>query len=167
MTLPVRRNRPSTTSDRPIGWTSPNPLAEFDDLLNQMSGLLESTVGTVAPAVAWTPLADVMEEDDAYRIEIEIPGAKSSDINVETDGQEVVVSGEIKEKERKGILRRGSRRTGAFEYRVRLPEKVDADNVTADMEDGVLTITVPKAEVARHRRIEVTHRTDTGRSAGG
>ncbi|MCW7940791.1 heat-shock protein [Streptomyces hygroscopicus] len=167
MTLPVRRNRPSTTSERPLGWTARNPLAEFDDLLNQMSGLLESTVGSVAPAaVAWTPLADVTEDDDAYRIEIELPGVKSSDINVDTDGQELVVRGEIKEKERQGILRRGSRRTGAFEYRVRLPEKVNTDEIAAEMEDGVLTITVPKAEVATHRRIEVTQHKDTGRSGG-
>ncbi|MGW3943495.1 Hsp20/alpha crystallin family protein [Streptomyces phaeochromogenes] len=51
------------------------------------------------PAVAWTPLADVTESDGAFHVEIELPGVKSKDINVEANGQELVVTGEIKEKE--------------------------------------------------------------------
>lgn len=58
-----------------------------------------------------------------------------------------MVIGEIKEKERKGVLRHGTRRTGAFEYRLRLPGEADAEKVTADMSASVLTVTVPKAEV--------------------
>lgn len=50
-----------------------------------MSGLLESTVGA-APAVAWTPLADVSESEDAFHIEIELPGVKGRDIDVEANG---------------------------------------------------------------------------------
>jgi hypothetical protein len=66
-----------------------------------MSGLLESTVGGAAPAVAWTPLADVTESDDAFHIESELPGVNSKDIDVEANGQELVATGEIKEKEHK------------------------------------------------------------------
>ncbi|MFE4574313.1 Hsp20/alpha crystallin family protein [Streptomyces chartreusis] len=139
----------------PVGWAR-NPLTEFDQLLSEMSGLIESTVGGTAPAVAWTPLADVTESDDAFHVEIELPGVKSKDINVEANGQELVVTGEIKEKERKGVLRRSTRRTGSFEYRLRLPGEVDAEKVNAQMSDGVLTITVPKAEVAKPRHIEIS-----------
>ncbi|WP_328835207.1 Hsp20/alpha crystallin family protein [Streptomyces europaeiscabiei] len=67
-------------------------MVEFDELLNQMSGLLESTVGAT-PAVAWTPLADVSESEDAFHIEIELPGVKSEDIDVEANGPELVVTG--------------------------------------------------------------------------
>ncbi|MFB6636303.1 Hsp20/alpha crystallin family protein [Streptomyces chartreusis] len=149
----------------PVGWAR-NPLTEFDQLLSEMSGLIESTVGGTAPAVAWTPLADVTESDDAFHVEIELPGVKSKDINVEANGQELVVTGEIKEKERKGVLRRSTRRTGSFEYRLRLPGEVDAEKVNAQMSDGVLTITVPKAEVAKPRHIEISDTSESTENKG-
>ncbi|MFF7970146.1 Hsp20 family protein [Streptomyces sp. NPDC007905] len=157
MATPVRRHRGGGMQERPVVWahTPLNPLVEFDELLNQMSGLLESTVGA-APAAAWTPLADVSESEDAFHIEIELPGVKSKDINVEANGPELVVTGEIKERERKGVLRRSTRRVGAFEYRLRLPGELDTDKIKADMHDGVLSITVPKAEAARPRRVQIS-----------
>lgn len=155
-TMPVRRHHGGTMQDRPYGWAR-NPLTEFDQLLSEMSGLIESTVvGGAAPAAAWTPLADVTESDGAFHVEMELPGVKSRDIDVEANGQELVVTGEIKERERTGVLRRSTRRTGAFEYRLRLPGEVDTEKIDARMSDGVLTITVPKAEVAKPRRIEIS-----------
>ncbi|MFE3033115.1 Hsp20/alpha crystallin family protein [Streptomyces canus] len=164
MATPVRRHRGGAMQDRPVGWAR-NPLTEFDQLLSEMSGLMESTVGA-APAVAWTPLADVTESDDAFHIEIELPGVKKKDINVEANGQEVVVTGEIKEKERKGVLRRSTRRVGSFEYRLRLPGEVDNEKINAHISDGVLDITVPKAEVARPRHIEISERSESTDSSG-
>ncbi|MET7907333.1 Hsp20/alpha crystallin family protein [Streptomyces avermitilis] len=150
--------------ERPPGWAR-NPLTEFDQLLSEMSGLIESTVGGVAPAAAWTPLADVTESDDAFHVEIELPGVKSKDIDVEANGQELVVTGEIKEKERKGVLRRSTRRVGAFEYRLRLPGELDTDKIKADMQDGVLSITVPKAEVAKPRHVEISETSESTESS--
>ncbi|MEU0914256.1 Hsp20/alpha crystallin family protein [Streptomyces althioticus] len=165
MTTPVRRHRGGALQDRPLGWAR-NPLTEFDQLLSEMSGLVESTVAGATPAVAWTPLADVTESDDAFHVEIELPGVTSKDVNVEANGQEVAVTGEIKEKERKGVLRRSTRRTGTFEYRLRLPGEVDTEKINARMSDGVLTITVPKAEVAKPRHIEVSQTSDSTENNG-
>jgi len=165
MTTPVRRHRGGAMQDRPLGWAR-NPLTEFDQLLNEMSGLIESTVGGAAPAVAWTPLADVTESDDAFHVEIELPGVKSKDIDVEANGQELVVTGEIKKKERKGVLRRSARRIGAFEYRLRLPGEVDTEKINAQISDGVLTITVSKAEVAKPRHIEISETSESTESSG-
>ncbi len=165
MATPVLHHRGAVTPARPLGWAR-NPLTEFDQLLNEMSGLIESTVGGTAPAVAWTPPADVTESDDAFHVEIELPGVKSKDIDVEASGQELVVTGEIKEKERKGVLRRSTRRTGAFEYRLRLPGEVDTDKINAQMSDGVLTITVPKAEVARPRHVEISETSERTENEG-
>lgn len=165
MATPVRRHRGGPMQDRPVGWAR-NPLTEFDQLLAEMSGLMESTVGGAAPAVAWTPLADVTESDDAFHVEIELPGVKKKDINVEANGQELVVTGDIKEKERKGVLRRSTRRTGSFEYRLRLPGEVDTEKVNARISDGVLTITVPKAEVAKPRHIEISEKSESTDSEG-
>ena len=165
MNTPVRHQRGAAIQARPLGWAR-NPLTEFDQLLSEMSGLMESTVGGAATAVAWTPLADVTESDDAFRVEIELPGVKSKDIDIEANGQELVVTGEIKEKERKGVLRRSTRRVGAFEYRLRLPGEVDTEKINAQMSDGVLTITVPKAEVAKPRRVEISESSESPGSNG-
>ncbi|WSW80560.1 Hsp20/alpha crystallin family protein [Streptomyces sp. NBC_00996] len=165
MATPVRRHRGGAMQGSPVGWAR-NPLTEFDQLLSEMSGLIESTVGGTAPAVAWTPLADVTESDDAFHVEIELPGVKSKDINVEANGQELVVTGETKEKERKGVLRRSTRRTGSFEYRLRLPGEVDTEKINAQMSDGVLNITVPKAEVAKPRHIEISETSESTENKG-
>ncbi|WP_275561790.1 Hsp20/alpha crystallin family protein [Streptomyces sp. 5-6(2022)] len=159
MSTPARRHQQQRQSalERPRVWAR-NPLAEFDDLLNQMGGLLESTVGGAAmPGVAtWTPAADVTEADEAYHVELELPGVRREEIDIEVNGQELTVTGEIKERERRGVLRRGGRRTGRFEYRLLLPSEVNTEGVTAAMSEGILTITVPKAETAKPRHIEIT-----------
>lgn len=166
MSMPVRRHRGGGLQERPVWAPTPvNPLAEFDELLNQMSGLLESAVGA-APAAAWTPLADVSESEDAFHIEIELPGVKSKDIDVEANGPELVVTGEIKERERKGVLRRSTRRVGAFEYRLRLPGELDTNKIKAEIQDGVLSITVPKAEAVKPRHVEITETSESTESSG-
>ncbi|WP_338058336.1 Hsp20/alpha crystallin family protein [Streptomyces antioxidans] len=143
--------------DRPRVWAR-NPLAEFDDLLSQMGGLLESAVGGAATPglTAWAPAADVTEGDEAYHVELELPGVRRQEIDIEVNGQELTVTGEIKERERTGVLRRGGRRTGRFEYRMLLPSEVNTEGVKAVMSEGILTITVPKAETAKPRHIEIT-----------
>jgi len=162
MSMPVRRHRGAGPLERPRGW-SRNPLAEFDELLSQMGGLLESTVGAAPPALAaWAPAADVTEADDAYRVELDLPGVRRADVDVEVSGQELTVSGEIGEREREGVLRRSTRRTGRFEYRMLLPAEVNTEAVKAEMADGVLTITVPKAEAVKPRHVEITESGEAG-----
>jgi HSP20 family protein len=108
------------------------------------------------------PLADIEETEDAWVVEAELPGVNKKDINVDVRDSEVVVTGEIKEKERKGLLRRRTRPVGRFEYRVVLPGEVDADAIDASLDDGVLTIRIPKAEKARPRRIEIGSNAQSG-----
>ncbi|MFE9442144.1 Hsp20/alpha crystallin family protein [Streptomyces sp. NPDC006602] len=160
MSLPVRRGTSGRLAERRLpGWVS-DPLAEFNELFGRVGNLLESTVGgAMAPAteaMAWSPLADVSETDDAYEIEVEVPGVNRDDIDIEMSDRELVISGEFKERERTGVLRRSTRRTGRFEYRTVLPGDIDAEGVDARLGDGVLTVKVPKAEAAKPHRIEIT-----------
>jgi HSP20 family protein len=113
----------------------------------------------------WTPLMDIEETDDAWIVEAEVPGVKREDINVDIGDGELVVTGEIKERERTGILRRRTRRVGNFEFRVTLPQGTDPDNVSADLDNGILTIRIPKPQASRPRRIEV--RSGQSMGAGG
>jgi HSP20 family protein len=101
------------------------------------------------------PQADIEETDDAWIVEAELPGVNRKDVSVELREGELVINGEIKEKERKGVVRRRTRRTGQFEYRVTLPGQTDPDKIEASLHEGVLTVRVPKAEQAKPRRIEV------------
>jgi HSP20 family protein len=147
MVLPVRRNAELQTWD---------PFRELDDLHQRMSRLLESSVGDLRGVAGWVPAVDVEENDDAFVVEAELPGVKLDDVSVDLQDNELRIHGEIKERERTGILRRQTRRTGQFDYRVALPQKVDADHVEAMLHEGVLRVQVRKAEQTKPRRIEIT-----------
>src|SRR2546421_2603455 len=125
------------------------PLSEFEQMTERMRRMLEQTFGgfgapSPAEAGGWSPLVDVEETDDAFVLEVELPGVKREDVNIELVGNEVAITGEIKERERKGVLRRETRRRGRFEFRVTLPDQVDGDKIEARLDDGVLTVRIPK-----------------------
>lgn len=136
-------------------------MTELEYLNERMRRVLEQTFGglmwpsQLAPAAGWTPLVDIDEEDDAYVLQAELPGVKREDVNVELVGNELSIAGEIKETERKGVVRRRARRTGRFEFRVTLPSQVDTTKIDAGLADGVLTVRVPKSERAQRRQIEI------------
>lgn len=130
-------------------------MREFEDLYEQMGRLVQSTVGAPAEVSAWVPAADVMEEDDAYVVQVELPGVTREDINVDVTGNELVITGEIKERERVGLLRHRTRRIGRFEYRALLPGELDPDNVEARLAEGVLTVRIPKSERAKPHRVQI------------
>ena len=158
MPLPVRRR---DVSPRPAQrW---DPLREFEQLHERMGELMGTPPGN--GAAAWSPPVDIVETDDAWIVEAELPGVDRDDINVEVRDSELSISGEIKERERQGILRRRTRRVGAFDFHVTLPGDVNPDAVEARLNDGVLTVRIPKPEQAQPRRIEVRS-DDESRSAG-
>jgi HSP20 family protein len=149
MALPVRRNQ--------LDVSNLDPVTQLERLQSQMGYLLD-TWGPLPelPTTGFVPRADVEERDDAYVVELELPGVRESDIEVSLTGRRLTVSGERKEKERVGLLRRRTRSVGRFHYEVEVPGDVDEDGVTASLDEGVLTVTLPKAESERGRRIKVT-----------
>lgn len=133
------------------------PLSDLDQLNERMRRILEQTFGGLSSTESggWLPLVDIEEEDDAYVLEADLPGVKRGDAKIEQIGNELLISGEFKERERKGVIRRQTRRVGKFAYRVALPEQIDAEKIDAKLNDGVLTVRVPKAQRAQRRSIEV------------
>jgi HSP20 family protein len=152
-TLPERR-----ATAAPERW---EPLSELEQVTDRMRRMLEQTFGAfgwpspLTDKAGWSPLVDIEETDDAYVVEAELPGVKREHVNVELIGNELTVTGEIKEPARKGTVRRRTRRTGRFDYSVSLPHQVDAAKIAASLKEGVLTVRVPKSERAQRRRIEV------------
>src|SRR3984957_15054623 len=103
----------------------------------------------------FAPLADVEETDDAYIVEMELAGVKKDDINIELSGRRLSVSGERKEREREGRLRRRTRTVGRFRYEISFPADVDDKKIEANINEGDLTIRVPKAAAERPTQITI------------
>jgi HSP20 family protein len=151
--LPVRQHPSDLATSEPLSEMAAlnQRLRRFLDDWDRFPSLLDGfDTGT-----GFTPLADVEETDDAYLVEIELPGVKRSDIDVTLSGRQLTVTGERKEKERTGILRRRTRVTGRFHYDVTLPAADPDAEVSADYDEGVLTVRIPKPEADRPRRIPV------------
>jgi HSP20 family protein len=91
----------------------------------------------------FAPLADVEETDDAFVVEVELAAVKKDDLNLELSGRRLVVTGERKERERVGILRKRTRTVGRFRCEVVPPADLDEDGVSAELAEGVLTVRVP------------------------
>jgi HSP20 family protein len=150
--LPARRGSATTRRGNAV-WS---PLAQMEDLYDRMVQLMQAASGDGWRPFdqAWAPLADLRETDDAYVVEMDLPGVKKDDISVELSGNELVVTGDLKD----GADGQSNRRIrrGHIEQRVVLPSPTEADKVTASLSDGVLTVTVPRSEDGKPHRVEVT-----------
>jgi len=158
--VPVRRGEQSPVPrERPYGrqMSDPfwEPFREFDEMWNRMVNRFFEGSPAAGWQQGWTPLVDVEETDDAWLIEVDLPGVQREDIQVEANDRELTISGEIRERERTGVLRHRTRRTGAFSYRTSLPAGVDVDRVEAKFNNGVLTVRVPRPEHAKPRQIKI------------
>jgi HSP20 family protein len=126
-----------------------SPSWGVENLRIRTDGVVMSASGGRADENAWLPRADVVEADGAYVIEVELPGARREDVDVALDGNEFVVTGEVKESTREGLFRRRTRRVGQFEFRVTLPGDLREDGVEVSLAYGVLKAYVPKAKTSR------------------
>ena len=140
----------------PTAWLRPAPAAfELDrwiqDFWTQGAGL----AGHSARADS-APSMNVQETDEAFEVELELPGLALEDIEVVIEGRDLSVRGERKtELPQNATWQRRERFHGRFARAIRLPLEVDASRVQARLHQGVLTITCPKAEAAKARRIPV------------
>lgn len=108
----------------------------------------------------WSPRVDLAETDDAYHIHVDVPGMRKEDIDISFQNGELTVSGERRaetsETDEKRNYMRVERSYGRFYRSFALPNTVDIDKIEANYENGVLNISVPKAEEQKPRRIEVS-----------
>jgi HSP20 family protein len=138
----------------------PDPLTELLDLQERMNRLFDETLGRERleqPAVvhgAWVPVADVFETPDTYFVEIELPGLGKDEIEIQAQGDELVVRGERRscQTSRPEVFHRLERRHGPFARGFRFPEEVEPDRVSTEFADGLLRLSVPKARARRTTR---------------
>jgi len=106
---------------------------------------------------AWSPAVDILEKGDNLVIRAEVPGIERDAIDVKVEDNTLILSGErVRETEEEGSQAyRRERVYGSFVRSFNLPKTVDAARITAHYKNGVLEITVPKAEEAKPRKIDV------------
>jgi HSP20 family protein len=132
----------------------------FRALQNEMDNLIAQFEtnwnGEQLPRLA-TPSLDLSETDGSIQVRMDMPGIKPSDIQIEVTGNTLRVRGERKEeKEEKGkSYHRMERRYGMFARSVTLPCEVNEEKIEAECHDGVLTVTLPKTEPSKTKKIKV------------
>ncbi|MFO7178845.1 MAG: Hsp20/alpha crystallin family protein [Pseudomonadota bacterium] len=126
----------------------------FDDLMRFESWFTPPFFGF--EGVNRAPAVEVRGGDDEYVVHAELPGVKPEDVEVELQGNLLTIKGERRTE--KSSSNGYERRYGAFSRTFLLPKDVKLDEVTAELENGVLTVHLPKSEEARTRRIEVKSR---------
>lgn len=105
----------------------------------------------------WRPRMDLVETDDTYRLQLDMPGMSRDDLNISYQDNELVVSGErtSDRREEGEEFVRVERSFGHFRRAFTLPKTVDAENIRATYDNGVLTITVPKTETEKPHQIDI------------
>ncbi len=108
-------------------------------------------------SAVWSPLTDIVEDNDKYTLKLDLPGVEKSDVKLSFKDGELSISGERKEeKESKDTkYHRVERSYGKYFRSFRLPEKIKEDGIKAEFKNGTLTIDIPKAEEVKPREIEI------------
>jgi len=128
-------------------------LEEFEDII----GRLWETGEEGLPFGEALPSLDISETDKSVEVRLDLPGVKPKEIDIRLNGNLLTIRGERREeREEKGkTYHRVERRAGAFSRSITLPCAIQEDEGAAEYHDGVLTITLPKTEEAKTRKIAV------------
>lgn len=138
------------------------PLRDMATLRDAMDRMFEDRL--MRPAAPFTPWAegslalDMYETEDKVVVKTAIPGVKAEDIHVSVSGETLTIKAETREEEevkREDYLRK-ERRFGSYCRTVTLPGGLKADSAEADYTDGILTLSIPKAEEVKPKSIKVT-----------
>jgi HSP20 family protein len=125
--------------------------------VNRLFSNLFDTPTNAAPARRWTPATDLAETADAYVLRADLPGLRPEDVKIEFENRVLSISGERRAEttDQGAGYHRVERAFGSFRRSLTLPAGVDADAITAAFDQGVLTVTVPKPEAVKPRRVAI------------
>jgi len=142
----------------PISRRRRGGLATFPDRFDELMSRFFGPEGTeLFGGGGWCPALDIIEHDDSVIVKVELPGMKADDIELSLDRNVLTISGEKKEEteETRDNYYHVERSYGKFQRAVSLPGEVDQNKIQAKCENGVLTVSLPKSEAAKPRKIEV------------
>ena len=134
-------------------------LGRLSNLRDELDNLFELPFLTGNPSQlfsGWSPALDLYQSNDNFTAVVELPGMRKEDIEISLHEGMLTISGERKEETpNNNKAERTERYVGKFRRSISLPSRVDASKVNATYKDGILTITLPKAEEAKPRQIQV------------
>lgn len=142
---------PETRLNRALnGWAN-----EVNTLFDSLLG--SATESGIRPSGDFTPRMDIYEADEKYVLSLDLPGVKSDDVQIELEDNNLVIHGT-----RQGVqesqgerYHRVERVFGEFRRSVQLPRGVDREQIAADYQDGVLSVTLPKTRDKATRKIQI------------
>jgi len=137
-----------------------SPLNRLSTLRDEIDRLFDLSLPSFSPETfgGWSPALDVYQDKENVTVKVELPGLKKEDIDISLHDGVLSISGERKfeKTDQSGETSRSERFFGRFQRSVSLPTRVDGGKVSASYKDGILTVTLPKAEEAKPKQIEVT-----------
>src|SRR5690242_19919122 len=143
-------------------WEPFRELSTMQDRINRMNRLFRESYSPEGPEEALTttsfaPPVDIYEDEHNITLKIEVPGIDEKDIDVRVENNTLTVTGErkIEKEEKEENFRRVERQYGSFTRTFTLPQTVDAENVAATYDKGVLKVTLPKKAEAKPKQIKV------------
>ena len=146
------------TFSRPL-WSTRNPFAEMEALRLEMDRVLSELSGkpSWSPKAGVFPLVNITEENENFYVRAEMSGIKTDDIDISVTGKSLLIEGERKAapEEESARYHRRERETGTFRRMISFATEVDPEKVEASMNNGILTITLPKSEKTKIRQISV------------
>ena len=140
-----------------VKW-SPRPTSIFDDMDKMISNVFENDWNFPVRSITnWSPPVDVKETDDSFTINADIPGLNKKEVNVNVANGIVSISGERKfdEKKESDNYHYRERQYGSFSRTFNIPDSVKEDDISASFKNGILTIELPKTEVALPKKREI------------
>ena len=140
-------------------WQFRSPFGELERMRQQMERLYDESRSPYHRVHAGVfPLTNLTEDKDNYYVRAELPGVKGDDLDIQVTDKNIAISGErkIASEEEGARYHRREREAGTFSRMIGLPGDINRDNVDAKLENGILTVVVPKAEIAKPKQISVS-----------
>lgn len=136
---------------------------DFERMFQEMDRVISPLRSSSFFTDVVNPACDIEETDSNYMLTFDMPGVAKDDINIEVQGNQLVVSGERRKvsEEKDSTSHLMERRYGQFRRTFMLPDAIDTDKIEAYYENGVLQLMVPKLEAVKPKKISI------GESSGG
>ena len=142
-----------------VKFNTMGPTTRLESDINRLLQDVFSAPGQIAAATgSWRPRVDVQEDENGYRVDMEIPGIPKEKIAVEFEDGTLKISGErsVENETNDRNIHRMERRYGSFSRSFSFDTAVSAEEITASQADGVLTINLPKAEEVKPKKISIS-----------
>ncbi len=138
-----------------------DPFRELTNIHERMNRLFQDTLGShreeALSTTAFLPPTDVYEDENHITLKLEVPGVDEKDLDIRVENNNLIIKGErkLEKEEKEENFRRLERQYGSFVRTFALPASVDGNNIEANYDKGVLSITMPKRTEAKPKQIQI------------